>query len=432
MSAITNARVSTRAAVLGFPALPTRLAGYISLGDAFCFLVPVLQFVRFEFVGEMCLSDFLILAAMPIAVLRHPERLRQKPVPTVLTLGLFWLIGQVVTDLLRRSAPEDYLRGWSKILFLLANFTVVWIVACRSRRRFILYGIGLGLGAILAFYVRPFGDALISPWKFALAGPVTILVAIGVSVATRRSYLGIILPLTALAVVDAFEDDRSLAAITFMTAVFSIFHISTAGSQRRLGRLRVTLLFFTIVGTLWGFTQVYSHYAEQGVFGEYAQRKLALQKNGAGGLLLGGRSEILASSQAILDSPLLGHGSWPRDPIYGAILIQKRAELGYKEVDGNGQRPDDLIPAHSYVFGAWVEAGLAGALFWLLLLGRTIHNFLTASGREPFLPLFAFGGFMLVWDILFSPLGMPTRFISPFFMAAMVLFPTLGASHQEI
>jgi hypothetical protein len=196
--------------------------------------------------------------------------------------------------------------------------------------------------------------------------------------------------------------------------------------------LRVALLAFTIVGTLWGFTQVYSHYAEQGVFGEYAQRKLALQNNGAGGLLLGGRSEILASSQAILDSPLLGHGSWPRDPIYGAILLQKRAEWGYKEVDGNGRQLDDLIPTHSYVFGAWVEAGLAGALFWLFLLGWTIHNFLTASGCEPLLPLFAFGGFMLVWDILFSPLGMPTRFISPFFMAAMVLFSTLRASHKEI
>ena len=160
MSAITNARVSTRAAVLGFPALPTRLAGYISLGDAFCFLVPMLQFVRFEFVGEMCLSDFLILAAIPIAVLRHPERLRQKPVPTVLTLGLFWLIGQIVTDLLRRSAPEDYLRGWSKILFLLANFTVVWIVACRSRRRFVFYGIGLGFGSI----VRQPSGCVTRPW----------------------------------------------------------------------------------------------------------------------------------------------------------------------------------------------------------------------------------------------------------------------------
>jgi hypothetical protein len=380
----------------------------------------------------MCLSDFLILAALPIAALRHPERLRQKKVPAILTLGLFWLIGQVVTDLLRRSAPEDYLRGWSKILLLLANFAVVWIVACRSRRRFVLYGIGLGIGAILAFYARPFGDALISPWKFALAGPTTLLLAIGISVAARKSYLGIIVPLTALAVLHAFEDDRSLAVITLMTAAFSIFNMSTAGSQRRLGHLRLALLVFTIVGTLWGFTQIYSHYAEQGVFGEYAQRKLTLQNDGAGGLLLGGRSEILASSQAILDSPLLGHGSWPRDPIYGAILIQKKAALGYKEVDGNGRRPDDLIPTHSYVFGAWVEAGLAGALFWLFLLGLTIHNFLKVSGCEPLSPLFAFCGFMLAWDILFSPLGMPTRFIAPFFMAAMVLFSMLRAPCKEI
>jgi O-antigen ligase len=166
------------------------------------------------------------------------------------------------------------------------------------------------------------------------------------------------------------------------------------------------------------FTLVYSHYAELGAFGEYAQRKLEAQ-SGEGGLLLGGRSEILASGQAILDSPLLGHGSWARDPTYAAILADRRAALGYKRFQGG--RKDDLIPTHSYVFGSWVEAGIAGGVFWLFMLGFTIHAILSASGTEPLLPLFAFAGLMLTWDILFSPLGTPTRFVAPFFMAAMVV-----------
>ena len=389
----------------------------VSLGDAFCFLIPVFQFIRFDLVGEMSVPDVLILAAVPIAFLRHPERLRQKPVPTILTLGLFWLVAQIITDVLRHSAPVDYLRGWSRIVLLLASFAVVWTVACRSLRRFVLYGTGLGIGAVLAFFVSPYADTLFAPWKFALGGPVTLLVALWVSLAGGKRYLAILLPLSALAVLHAFEDVRSLAAITFLTAVFSVFHMLTA-RQQRLNPAHLVCLGLTIACGLWAFTQVYVHYAEQGVFGEYARHKIAAQSSGAGGLLLGGRGEILASSQAILDSPVIGHGSWARDPMYAAILAEKQAELGYKDFQHG--KPDDLIPSHSYIFGAWVESGFAGSVFWMFVFGFTILTLLRAGGSVPLLPLFAFAGFAQLWDILFSPLGATARFTCPFYLAAMV------------
>jgi hypothetical protein len=308
---------------------------------------------------------------------------------------------------------------------------VVWIVACRNRRRFILYSVGMAIGAILAFYVSPSADALASPWKFALSIPVTLLAVIGISLASGRRYLAILLPLGALAVLHAFEDCRSLAAITFLAGVFSVFHMSMAAGRRRLGRLRLAFLAFTVGCGLWGFTQIYSHYAEQGVFGDYAQRKLEAQTSGTGGLLLGGRGEILASSQAIFDSPLLGHGSWPRDPVYAALLAQRRADLGYRELDHSTAARDDLIPTHSHIFGAWVEAGFAGGLFWLFVVGFTIHTLFKVSGSETLLPIYAFAGFSLLWDIFFSPLGMPTRYTSPYFMAAMVVLAALRVSPEE-
>lgn len=401
----------------------------VSIGDVFCFLVPALQFIQFQGAGVLAISDLLLVAALPIAVLRHPERVRQKPVPAILTLGVLWLFAQIVTDILRNSAPEDFLRGWSKIFLLLVNFTVVWVVACRTQRRFVLYGIGLALGTILGVYVNPSADAVIDPWKFGMAVPATLLVVIWATHLTRHRYAGILAALTTLAIVHAFKNYRSLAVITFIAAIYSIFQMSQVSNraQQRFGRFRLAILGFTVACGVWIFTQVYSHYVETGVFGEYAQRKLEVQKNGEGGLLLGGRGEILASGQAILDSPLLGHGSWARDPTYAAILAEKRAELGYKELYGPGAKRDDLIPSHSHIFGAWVEAGLAGGLFWLFVLAYTIRALVKVSGSEPLLLVLAFAGFQLVWDILFSPLGMPTRFASPFFMVAMVL---LGSSHD--
>jgi hypothetical protein len=399
-------------------ALSTGMA-WPSLGDVFCLVAPLLQIVELPVAGVLLLSDLVLLAAFPIALLRHPERLRQKPVPTILMLGTFWLFSQIVTDLLRSSAPEDYLRGWTKICFVLVNFTVVWLVVCGSRRRFLLYGVGLGLGTILSYYLHPSMDAVISPWKFGIGIPITMLIAILVANFSGNRFLGILLPLSILAVVHVFQDFRILAVISFITAIYSLFLLSSARKQQA-GGLRLAMLALLVCGGITAFTLVYSHYALQGAFGSYAQRKLEAQ-SGEGGMLLGGRGEILASTQAILDSPLLGHGSWARDPTYAAIMDQRRTELGYKHFQG-GKSKDDLIPTHSYIFGSWVDAGLAGGIFWLFMLGFTIYTIFSASGVEPLLPLFAFTGLMLIWDILFSPLGTPTRFVAPYFVAAVVLF----------
>lgn len=399
----------------------------LSVGEAFAIIVPLLQVVELQMAGLLLASDLALIAALPIALIRHPDRLRQKPVPTVLTLGVIWLLAQIVTDLARNSAPEDYFRGWIKICFVLVNFTVVWLVICSTRRRFVLYGVGLAIGTIVSFYIHPSEDAISSPWKFGLGGSITMLVAMFAGQFKNYRYLGIVLPFSVLAIVHVFKDFRIMAVICFIVPIYSLFLMSAR--REKLGHVRLAMLALMIAGGIGGFGLVYAHYAKLGVFGKYAQDKQEAQ-SGAGGMLLGGRSEILASSQAILDSPLLGHGSWARDSRYAAILDERRAALGYKRFQGGG-RKDDLIPTHSYLFGSWVEAGLAGGIFWLFMLGYTVYAVFDASGAEPLLPLFAFLGLMLTWDTLFSPLGTPTRFVAPFFMASMMLLRTFRTTPPE-
>ncbi len=397
----------------------------LSLGDVFCLLAPLLQFVRIQFGGVLQGTDLVLLAALPIAVVRHPGRLRQKPVPAILMLGVFWLSSQMLTDFVRHSAPEDYLRGWSRIILILVSFTVLWTVVCTSRRRFILYGIGTALGGILTLYIQPTDQMLDSPWKFGLAGSITMLVVIGVALCAQHRYLGIVLPMTILVVIHSFESTRSLAMICFVTAIYSLFQMSALKNEGRLDGRRLVLLGGLVAAGIWGFTALYSHYALQGAFGEYARQKLEAQ-SGVGGLLLGGRSEILASGQAILDSPLLGHGSWARDPTYSAILAENRREMGYKSFQGG--KVDDLIPAHSHIFGAWVEGGVLGAVFWLFVLVYAARSLMKVSGWEPMLPLFAFAGLILIWDVLFSPISPANRFVTPYFMTAIILLRTFQAT----
>jgi hypothetical protein len=390
----------------------------VTLGDAFAFVVPLLQVIEVPVAGTLLAADLAMIVALPLALIRHSDRLRMKPIRTILMLGGLWLLGQIATDLFRESVSEDYLRGWIKIIFVLINFMVVWLVVCGSRRRFMIYTVGMALGTIAAYYVHPTLDAVLSPWKFSLGIPVTMLVALFASRFKEYRLLGILLPLSVLAVTHVHQDCRMLAIIALITAIYSIFLMSQ--ERESLGTMRRAALILLVVLGIGGFGSIYSYYAKQGVFGKYAQQKTEAQSAGEGGALLGGRREILASSQAIIDSPILGHGSWARDPKYSALLQQRSDDLGYKRFQGG--KLDDLIPTHSYIFGSWVDGGIAGGIFWLYILFYTVYTTFNASGREPLLPFFAFAGLMLTWDTLFSPLGTPTRFVAPFFVAAIILF----------
>jgi hypothetical protein len=391
---------------------------WISMGDAFAFIVPMLQAVEIPVAGTLLAADLAMVVALPLALIRHSDRLKLKPIRTILMLGGIWLVSQIVTDLVRESVSEDYLRGWIKIIFVLINFIVVWLVVCGSRRRFIIYTVGLSLGTIAAYFVHPTIDAVLSPWKFSLGGPVTMLVALFGARFKEYRILGVLLPLSVLAVGHIYQDCRMLGVIALITAIYSIFLMSQ--ERESLGALRRATLILLVMMGIGGFASIYSYYAKQGAFGKYAQQKTEAQSAGEGGALLGGRREILASSQAILDSPILGHGSWAKDPQYSALLQQRSDDLGYKRFQGG--KLDDLIPTHSYIFGSWVDGGIAGGIFWLYVLVFTVYAIFNASGREPLLPFFACIGLMLTWDILFSPLGTPTRFVAPFFVAAIILF----------
>jgi O-antigen ligase len=158
---------------------------------------------------------------------------------------------------------------------------------------------------------------------------------------------------------------------------------------------------------------------------------LGRQAQGDLGVLLGGRSEILIASQAIMDSPLIGHGSWAKDPHYSYLY----AELKFGP--NGGDIPflrNELIPSHSVIFGAWVESGIVGALFWagvLILVAKVLLRLF--SSDDPLVPVIAFIGFLMLWDIFFSPFGADRRFTLAFFVVLMTLvYPALyGAKYSR-
>ena len=167
-------------------------------------------------------------------------------------------------------------------------------------------------------------------------------------------------------------------------------------------------ILLSVAGVMWG----YGHAASAGILGR--TRKRSMSKNPAGNtvVLLGGRPELLAELPAIYDSPILGtvHGQRSQ-------FISSRSARHWTCWDTMGLHSsfreeirEGLIPAHSYFFQAWVDAGILGAIFWgwvFVLTARVLLRVYPANAL--LLPAVSFLAFLLLWNIPFSPYGTDSR-----------------------
>jgi len=414
---ITNTRVSSTPAI----AAPRRRLS-IGLAELFLFVAPLMQFVQLHVMGVLSGTDILLLLAFPLVLLRNLRQLRQRQVFMILLLGLGWLISQVITDLIRDTPPVDFLRGWSKIGLTLTHFITIWLLISHSRRRFLFFGFGFAIGQLLTLRINPGVFFAASPWKFGYGAPLTMLVFLLVSALPffRKRKSLMMLAMIGIAMTNLFMGARGLALTSLLAGIY-VFSLRRAGTAR----LRGSRLVFTIGVVLlsgWIFMSFYSYLAQTGALGPKAVSQYEMQGGGEGGVLLGGRSEILSSAMAILDSPIIGHGTWARDPKYKFILEERRRELGYAKV---GVMSDDLIPTHSHIFGAWVEAGVMGALFWFYVFCTVLRIMMRAPGSEPILPVCIYVSIAMLWNIFFSPYGADMRVVFAYFASGILLLDQL-------
>ena len=211
-----------------------------------------------------------------------------------------------------------------------------------------------------------------------------------------------------------------LAAGLYLLVADFLRKKAKAGSKLKAGTV-LALSLFIIVGSI-GILQAYQYAARSGYLGEDAQKKYQMEASGKYGVLLGGRTELLASLPAVYDSPILGHGSWAKNRIYYIGEVRALELLRYKGALDISREEliDGLIPAHSYLLQAWVYGGIVGALFWVWVYVFVVRALMRVyPATVVLLPVAAFMAFSLFWDILFSPYGMTTRIVVPYYIVLL-------------
>jgi O-antigen ligase len=298
---------------------------------------------------------------------------------------------------------------------------LVWLLA---------FSVGIGLKALLVY-----ADPALQ-WKFGLGaaaffGAVAVVLLLDghgsprtvphpPSVVRARAVALLALVGVLATVASLWFNARSAAAAFALSAMLMLLCLSETSRARASRMIRrrwgVSLLIALVL--LYGLARAYVSATEAGWLGQEAQSRLALQlletRDPVFGLIAGGRGEFFASLQAILDAPIIGHGSWARSAEYYGVYVDTLRRMGAAEMatimEHVGRRDGHILPTHSHVLGAWVEAGIAGAAFWVAvawMLAVACARALRAPTAIGLVLLCALPG--QIWALAFSPLGADGR-----------------------
>ena len=424
------------------PFLDSRDSGIIvRKQEVFLWILGLLSSYFVNIFGQLYITELIFLSFLPFLLVKKRIRL-QSNLKRILILGSLWLLVQVVTDLMRGTPVNDFLRGWAGIGFFLLDTLVLYILTDFQVKRIMSFLLGHILGNLVHLFFQPSPFFVAEPWKFGFAWPI-ILFMLLIIARTAKYHLDWVkywfFPLFILGSFSLYQNSRTNAWLVFLTAGLILLRFSNLG--RRLLVLRMRLGSMIVLGMFiltltFGVLKTYQYTVSQGWLGEEAKAKYLIQYNpkfGLAGIVLGGRNQVLGSIQAITDSPLLGQGSWARDPKYRQYVYQLE-ELGYT-LNGNIENyvnKTDLIPAHSHFFQAWIWAGPLGAFFWVFV-AVVIIRYVLRSFQFPnsFFPMIMFLSASALWNILFSPFGAEMR-INWAYTLVIILITSLPAVSQVV
>lgn len=377
-----------------------------------------------ELVGRVTGTELVLLALLPVLLLHGRIPALTGPIRTLIGLALVWLAAQFVSDIVNETGADNMARGAARALvtaFLLLGFFALAGDRLRNLRAIhVAFAVGLLVGA----RVNPSDYFEADGWKFGYGGGTTMLVVAGAGLAWAWGMRSVAIGVCVLAgILNLFLGYRSMAGMAVMTGLLLGLSALLGARARRTSTLQVVVIFAVLGAGGAGVIELYAEAAQSGLLGLEEQEKYMWQVDERG-VLLSGRAEFPVALEAVMERPLLGHGSWAANEHY-AIRIWEISGYGLEDIPFHAS---DLIPSHSHLMGAWVEGGVFAALFWLyvlLLLARAFIAMVRNGAVAD--PILAFILMNLLWAVFFSPYGLTNRVVGCFAIVVAVTVLRLDA-----
>lgn len=378
--------------------------------DLALFIVPLFGAFQVTFVGQILLSDILVLPLTAVVLVVRgipPTRV----VYITIAAGFLWVLSLVVADIVNDTDAGNYLRGWARTGLAFA-YIVFFVCATRPTPRSLsMLALGLAAGNILQALI--YYENVDFAWFMKFYGGIGVTWILCVFAVRRWRAGKPFLPILGLWVwmlVALSQNNRSLMTIDFLAAGLMTSAIYLRPQLRRMRISTILFLLLAVGGGLGaGLITAYGAIAGSGLLGDEAELKYRIQAQGGNLLQIwNARPELRVGLNVAADSPILGHGSWYRNTdvaataLHGSGYVPIGSQEGFIQAIAGPNSYRSL--GHSSMLQAWVEAGILGAAFWLWVIGVCVLAVLRSLQRPTVLsPLVFLAATALAWDALFSP-----------------------------
>lgn len=366
--------------------------------------------IKLRLLGTFGASELLVFASY--IYINPLFALRNKQVRQLIKFAFIWLTGVIISDLVNQTELIDSLKGAFNVIFLILLIPFCYWALYDKPERMLWFWAGVAISSILGFKYQRMGsmDAMgIDTWQVYAAKWLFLFLGGWLYYKGRIKLAYTII--FVFATWTLFHQSRNIFLMFILPTSILIYlgRINDFNSLDKYRRLRKgTLKLLLLLGVVFmGITYTYETLAAQGILGEFSQRKYERQKNSELGLV-SGRADFLASLYAISKKPVFGYGSYAidKDRVYDEFNRMVNLPLP-------SERKDNIrVPAHSYMLGAWVNAGIFGFLFWIFTLKKIFYFLRYHLFDEPkLIYLILLLTFSFLWDIFFSPFSDRPLFI---------------------
>jgi len=367
------------------------------------------------FLGQLRIVEVILLGllfAKFLVAVRVPNRLEWWLLSlTIFTAivfaGVGWWLESPQSAIILRAGSYLVMAAMLLSMMQLSHFKPNYLIA-------IILGYCASYVTCWFFFSQylPNGDTYaLVPWRLGLGFAATWAILCLIVVFPRLYPM--VLPLMLVAtVIHVVLGARSLGLATLACGILSAF--AARASTDRVGPFRLSKVIFVCILALafaWAALEVAVIAAEAGLLPEEMTTRMLRQYYSENGILLSARAPNYVAAVGIIERPILGFGPGNSDAELSTLYAQLSAENNSDGLNTDAfldtyleEELGTVIPSHSHVLGAWIEAGIVGGLYWMFIMAIVVYVMVRSlKFKNPWVPMYLFLSMTTLLDIVFSP-----------------------------
>ena len=354
----------------------------------------------------------LLLASSAAPLLLSKHKFNQRVFIFLSSCCILWCLGILIGDVYNKVGYMNLLKGIAKPISVFVYGISFAMLITKVDNWVSYWTLGLLTGSLInAIFPNQVTQDLISQgdYEFRLYIYQPIIfggLLFAISKFPKRHLLHLIIIISSIFLIGFFAPSRASLGILSLTAFFIILIGLYRKKNIKISKAKLIITFAAIFIAGYATYGAYIYSAPRGYLGEQQRRKFEDQTNTALGIspigiLAAGRTSTFGAVLAIKDNPIIGYGSWARMRTHDYYIDA----MSYVAIDSNDLKVHAMPGVgHSVFLETWVESGVLGAVFCILVIVLVIKIIIKCCEKQYLhWPIWLYLCINYCWTWLFSP-----------------------------